>query len=447
MTEREFSIEVVQRLRDAGHEAYWAGGCVRDESLGLVPDDYDVATDARPEQVQRLFRRTVAVGAAFGVIEIIGPRADHGHLHVEVATFRADGSYSDGRRPDAVVFGAAREDAIRRDFTINGMFYDPLEDRLIDFVGGREDLERKVLRAIGDPAQRIAEDKLRMLRAVRIATRYQLTMEEATAQAIRRYADQVAIVSVERIADELRKMLGHGHRAAAMRMLLDLGLARVILPEIVPMRGLPQGPPAAPTGDLWDHTLHVLELLGERTTFPLAMAGLLHDVGKPRTLGRTPDRYTFYHHEHVGSRMASEICRRLKLSNADRQLIEWLVEKHQYLADAPSMRPAKLKTILAHPHSADLLALHRADALASGRSCEHVEYCERLLRAWSAEELSPVPLITGHDLHAMGLTPGPRFREILDSVRDAQLDGVIQTKHEATEFIRERIREQADFET
>jgi poly(A) polymerase len=435
MTEREFAIEIVQKLRDAGHQALWAGGCVRDERLGLSPNDYDVATDATPDQVRRLFKRTIAVGMSFGVIEVLGPPSEAGYLKVQVATFRSDVSYSDGRRPDKVVFSTAREDAERRDFTINGMFFDPLEHQLIDYVGGQADLQARVLRAIGDPALRFTEDKLRMLRAVRFATRFELTVDLATADAIRAMAREITVVSAERIADELRKLLVSPHRARGLRLLDEAGLAAVLLPEVLPMKSLTQGLPSAPTGNLWEHTLRVLELLGPEASFPLAFAALLHDVGKPRVVGRTPDRYTFYQHEHVGRRLASEIGLRLKLSNHERDRIEWLVEKHQYLADASRMRPSKLKQTLIHPGIQELLALHRADALASHKSVGHVEYCERLLREWSDADLNPPPLLTGYDLMRHGLDQGPDFKRLLDAVREAQLDGIISTPEEALEMV------------
>jgi poly(A) polymerase len=431
MTERDFAISVVRRLREAGFEALWAGGCVRDERLGRVPQDYDIATDARPEQVQRLFRRTVAVGVSFGVIEVLGPRPHK----VQVATFRSDVGYSDGRRPDAVVFSSAREDALRRDFTINGMFFDPLDDRLIDFVGGQADLQARLLRAIGDPVTRFTEDKLRLLRGVRLATVFDLAIEPATATAMRTMAGQVSVVSAERIADELRKLMVHPRRARGVALLDEMGLATAVLPEILEMKGLPQGPPAAPTGDLWDHVLRVLDLLGPEVSFPLAMGALLHDVGKRRTVGRTPERYTFYNHEHVGRRMAEEIGLRLKLANAERERIEWLVEKHQFLCDVRQLRTSKLKQLLIHPGICELLALHRADALASGRSTDHVEYCEFLLEQWTEEDLNPAPLLTGHDLTRHGLEPGPRFKTLLDAVREAQLDGTVKTRKQALELV------------
>jgi poly(A) polymerase len=436
-TEREFAVEVVRRLREAGHEALWAGGCVRDELLGLAPKDYDVATDARPEQVQRLFRRTVAVGASFGVVEVLGPRP----FAVEVATFRSDVSYSDGRHPDAVVFSSAREDALRRDFTVNGMFFDPLTDTLHDFVGGRADLDAKVLRAIGDPFRRFAEDTLRMLRAVRIATRFDFALDPATAAAIAKMAPEIVVISAERVADELRKLLVLPRRARGMRLFMDLGLAAALVPELLEMKGLPQGPPAAPDGDLWEHVLRVLDLLGEAPSFPLALAALLHDVGKHRTVGRTPDRYTFYGHEHVGKRLTGEIARRLRLSNDERGRAEWLVEKHQVLCDVRQMRTSKLKTLLAHPGIRELLDLHRADALASGRGVEHVEYCEGLLREWSAEDLNPVPLLNGHDLQREGIPAGPVYKRLLDALRESQLEGTVKTAEQAWELIRRLLRE------
>jgi poly(A) polymerase len=431
MTEREFALEVVERLQKAGFRALWAGGCVRDELLGQVPKDYDVATDARPEDVQNLFRRTVAIGASFGVIEAIGPKQDWGFPTVEVATFRSDGAYRDGRRPEEVVYSSPEEDAQRRDFTINGMFFDPVADKLHDYVGGQADLAAKILRAIGAPRIRFEEDKLRLLRAVRIAARFDLALDAATEAGIRDMAREIRVVSAERIAEELRKILIHPRRVRALSMLLDLGLAPAILPEIVPMRGLPQGLPNAPTGDLWDHTMAVLDALGPEVSFPLAMGTLLHDVGKPRTVGRTPDRYTFYGHEHVGARMAHVIGKRLKLSNAEDERIVWLVERHQYLAEAKQMRPSKLKVILVHPGIRELLALHRADAVATGRSTEQVDYCEFLLSLWTEADLSPPPLLTGHDLTRYGYQPGPNFKVWLDAVREAQLDGTITTPEQA----------------
>ena len=401
MSEREFAIAVVRRLREAGHQALWAGGCVRDELLGLVPDDFDVATDARPEEVARLFRRTVAVGVSFGVIQVLGPR-EGPQLSIEVATFRADGAYIDGRRPETVRFSSPQEDAQRRDFTINGLFFDPLENRLIDFVGGQADLEARILRAIGDPTQRFCEDKLRLLRGVRLSARFGLAIESGTFEAIRAMASQITVVSAERIADELRKMLLLPKRAEAMSLLMDLGLARVVLPEILPLRGLPLNSATEAAGDCWDHTLRALAQLGSHASFTLAFACLLHGVGK----------------------QVDQICRRLKLSVADRETVDWLVDRQQILCDAQSMPVSKLKRILASPHIRDLLALHRALALADGQATDHVENCEQLLAEWSEAELNPPVLVTGHDLEGMGLRPGPVFKELLELVRDAPIGWV-----------------------
>jgi poly(A) polymerase len=443
MTEREFAIWVVEQLQNAGYQALWAGGCVRDELLGLVPKDYDVATDARPDAVQKLFRRTLALGASFGVIAVLGPRQNDQHLQVEVATFRTDGGYSDGRRPDEVVFSTAREDALRRDFTVNGMFFDPIKSQLLDYVGGQDDLHARILRAIGDPERRFQEDKLRLLRAVRIATRFELAIEPGTEAAIKAMAKELPVVSAERIAEELRQLLVHPRRVHGLNLLLDLGLADAILPELLPMKGLPQGLPNRPTGDLWDHVMRVLDVLGPAPSFPLAMATLLHDVGKPGTMGRVVsplpegeglgvrERYTFYHHEQLGARMADAIALRLKLSNAERDRIVWLVEKHQYLANARQMRPSKLKTILNAEGIHDLLTLHRADALATGKDIDHVEYCEALLREWTPTDLNPPPFITGNDLKGRRLPPGPIYKQLLDDVREAQLDGTITSREEA----------------
>jgi poly(A) polymerase len=437
MTEREFAISVVQRLQDAGHQALWAGGCVRDELLGLLPRDYDVATSAKPDEVRKQFRRTIAVGASFGVVEVLGPRDNPEPLVVEVATFRSDVSYSDGRHPDSVVFSSAREDALRRDFTINGMFFDPLKGELVDYVGGQADLAARILRAIGEAEQRFTEDKLRLLRAVRVTARFGLEMEPATRAAVVRMAPQITVVSAERIAEELRQIVVHPNRVRGVQLLLDLGLAAVVLPEIAAMKGVPQGFPHAPTGDLWDHVMGVLDRLGPSPSFPLALAALLHDIGKPRTIGRTAERYTFYYHEHVGARLADEICQRLRLSNAERERICWLVEKHQILADARMMRTSKLKTLLIHPGIQELLELHTADALACGHSLDHVDYCEFLLKEWSMEELNPPPLVTGHDLAKHGLEPGPLFKHLLDAVREAQLDGAVKTPKQALELVDE----------
>jgi len=389
-TPREFAVDVIRALRDTGHEALLAGGCVRDELLGVEPKDYDVATSARPEQVQRLFRRTVAVGAAFGVVEVLGPY----RLNVQVATFRSDGAYIDGRRPESVVFCSAEEDAQRRDFTINGMFFDPLDERLIDHVGGQADLQTGLLRAIGDPEARFREDRLRMLRAVRMAARFRLEIDPATGAAIRAMAPQLADgVSAERIADELRKMLVDPHRARAMRLFAEYGFVDVVF-----------------SGDIRLHP-DVTDRLGERTTFPLAFAALIYTEGRPR---------------------AGEIALRLKLSSEERGRIEWLVENHRTLADVRSMPPSRLKPLLVHPGIEDLTALHRA----IGHDPDALDYAIAIRRQWDeAGELNPPPLLTGNDLLALGLPQGPMYKMLLQRVRDAQLDGEIATHEQAVGLV------------
>jgi poly(A) polymerase len=440
---REFPTEVVRRLRDAGHQALWAGGCVRDLLLRLVPSDYDVATSATPAQVMDLFgRRAIPVGAAFGVVRVRNPQT-RGE-EVEVATFRSDGAYIDGRHPESVVFASPELDAARRDFTINGMFFDPLTDALIDYVGGQADLNAGILRAIGDPGARFREDKLRLIRAVRFAARFGLTIDSATRAALVAMAPQIKVVSAERIAQELRRMLVHASRADAMNLALDTGLVAAVLPPLVPMRGIFQGKPYQPEGDLWDHTMLVLRFLPPLPSFTLAFAALFHDAGKPATKVIQNARLTFHHHEQVGRQIADGMCRSLRLSNAERERIDWLVEYHQYLGEAMRLREAKLKRILSQPGIEELLALHRADALASFGHCHHIEYCEYYLRVQPAGPINPPPLVTGHDLVRHGLSPGTHFATILDQIREAQLDRVINSKREALEWLDRRLAAQGE---
>lgn len=431
-TKRAFAVEVCRRLRAEGFQSLWAGGCVRDLILGLEPSDFDVATDARPEQVMGLFRRTCAVGASFGVVRVLGasPAVD-----VEVATFRSDGAYVDGRRPESVVFSTAELDASRRDFTINGMFFDPLAGEVIDYVGGRADLEARLLRAIGDPHARFAEDKLRLLRAVRFAARFGMAIDPATAAALHAMAGEVTVVAAERIAQELRRMLVHPSRAGAMRLAMGFGLIEAVLPRVARMRGLAQDKPAMPGADLWEHTLRVLELLPPDPSFPLAFAALLHDVGKPATKGLQNGRVTFHQHELAGRAIADQVARDLRLANAERERIAWLVEHHQALGEATNLRESTLKRILAMPGIEELLALHRADALASTGDTSQVEFCEFYLREQPAGPVNPPPLLTGRDLVRHGLKPGPRFATLLDQAREAQLERRIQSKADALAWL------------
>ena len=431
---RDFALEVVLRLRQVGFQAFWAGGCVRDLILGLDPADFDVATSATPEQVMlTLPFRAITVGISFGVVRVRHPRL-HG-IEVEVATFRSDFAYVDGRRPSSVVFSSPELDASRRDFTINGLFMDPESNQVIDYVGGLGDLRHKVIRAIGDPTERFREDKLRLLRAVRFAARFNFTIEPTTQEAVRAMAAEVIVVSPERIAQELRRMLVHGNRALAMDMALDLGLVGAILSPLLEMRGLFQGKPVQPEGDLWDHTLLVLRLLPSKPSFTLAFAALVHDVGKPFTRSNHLGRPSFHSHDQVGSRIADRLCKNLRFSNAERERITWLVAYHQYLGEAKKLREAKLKRVLAQPGIEDLLALHRADALASTGDTEHVEYCSYYLKHQPAGPINPPPVLTGHDLVRHGLEPGASFAVILEKIREAQLEGQIASKREALEWV------------
>lgn len=425
---RQFATEVVTRLQGSGFQALWAGGCVRDLILGEEPSDFDVATDARPEQVMRIFRRHVPVGASFGVVRVLGPSG----LDVEVATFRADGEYRDGRRPESVEFADARRDAERRDFTINGMFLDPLGGEILDFVGGRADLDARVIRAIGDPAARFNEDKLRLLRAVRFAARFGGTIEPATARAVAAMADQVTVVAAERIAQELRKMLAHPTRAGAMALALDAGLLAQILPPVARLRGIPAHAPAFPGDDLWDHTRRVLALLPARSGFELALAALLHEVGRVDPGAEGDD------HERTGRKVAETLGRALKLANVEREHVAWLVGSHRALVDPARLTTSQVKRQLAAPGIDDLLALHRADGLATRGEAENVEYCEAYRRDEPAGPIAPPPLLSGHDLGRHGFRPGPRFKELLDVAYDAQLDGLVATKDEALAWLDRR---------
>jgi len=437
VTQKQLAEAVIVRLREAGHEALLAGGCVRDLLLGRTPKDYDVATSARPEQVQALFEKTIAVGAAFGVVVVIDEA-----LQIEVATFRNDADYSDGRRPDHVTFTDARHDALRRDFTINGLFLDPRSGEVIDHVGGRKDLEARIIRAIGRPHDRFGEDHLRMLRAVRFSAELGFEIERGTVAAVRELAPKVALVSGERVAAELQRILTAlpAGRRHGLELMDQLGLMAVLLPEIDAMHGAKQGLPFHPEGDVFTHTILCVEHLRE-PTFELALAGLMHDLGKPSTAGERVGRRTFYGHERVGEGMAEKICGRLRLSTLQMRRVTWLVRSHMKLMCCDEMREARLKRLFAEDGFEELAELWRADCLASGGTAEAYEDLMARYRAMGREEVKPMPLVTGDDLIRMGLTPGPLFREILDQVYDAQLEGRATSKEEAAALAR-RIADQ-----
>ncbi|MBI2933059.1 MAG: CCA tRNA nucleotidyltransferase [Planctomycetes bacterium] len=428
----ESARSVVKRLRDAGHGAYFAGGWVRDHLLGRPTQDIDIATSARPDDIERLFEKTVPVGREFGVI-----RVRKGDCEFEVATFRSDGPYLDGRHPSSVRFTDLRDDVARRDFTINGMMYDPIADQVIDLVGGRDDLARRLVRAIGNPRTRFEEDRLRMLRAVRLACQLDFSIDPETEAAIVALAGRITEVSQERIRDELRKILASPRRADGLERLHQLGLLRHILPEVAAMDGVPQPPEWHPEGDVWTHTRLTMEKLDDEPSFELALATLLHDVGKPATLVIT-DRIRFNGHDKVGEEMSRDIAERLRLSTKQIDHIAWLVGKHMIFKDVPTMRPAKLKRLFAHPLFEDLMRLHRADALGGRGDLTTYETLLRLRREFPPPAHPLPPLVTGDDLIALGLKPGPAFKEILREIEDARLEGRLKTREEALAYLRSR---------
>ena len=443
------ALHVVVRLRELGHLAYFAGGCVRDILLGLDPRDFDVATSATPDRVLAAFPRTESVGAHFGVVLVLN-HIDHHRIATEVATFRHDGAYSDGRRPDAVRFSTdPREDVLRRDFTLNGLLLDalawhngdPLEACLLDYVGGRDDLHHRILRAIGEPRLRFAEDKLRMLRAVRFAARLHLTVDPRTLHAIQLQAAEIHIVSAERVRDELTRILTEGHARRGFELLFDSGLLQHVLPEVVRLRGVQQPPQYHPEGDVWTHTLMLLDHLPPGASLTLAWAMLLHDIGKPATFtppdpAKPNDRIRFNGHVEVGVAIARTILHRLRFSHEDRDQILALIQHHMQFGDIQNMRQSTLKRFLRLPRFHEHLALHRADALSSNGNLQLYDFAQHSLQHLGDEAIRPRPLLTGRDLIAAGYSPGAGFRSLLTLAEDAQLEGTIATTEEALALLR-----------
>src|ERR1700733_12990352 len=437
------AASVVETLRKRGFQAYFVGGCVRDLLLGRKPKDYDVATDATPSQVLDIFSQTYAVGAQFGVVlvppdEVQGNAGEGSQANaVEVATFRSDIGYSDGRHPDEVRFSRdPREDVGRRDFTINGMLLDPATGEVLDFVGGQDDLAAGIIRTIGHPEKRFAEDKLRMMRAVRFAARFEYRVDAATFEAIQRLAHQIDVVSRERVRDELTRMLTERHARREFRMLDEKGLLREVLAEISAMKGVAQHEEFHPEGDVFVHTLLLLENLPSSCPLTLAWGALLHDVGKPATFRVAPDRIRFDGHVEVGVKIAEEICRRMRFSNDDTEQILALVDNHMRFGHATRMKELTLKRFLRLRGFDEHLALHRADCLASHRNLATYEFVQQKLAEIPPERIRPRPLVTGDDLIEAGHIPGPRFREILNAVEDAQLEGRLPSRDAALEFVR-----------
>jgi len=438
MDARQLAERICNVLRGAGYQAYLVGGCVRDILLGRPAQDFDVATDATPERMQALFPGSLGVGAAFGVILVLDRDSD---ARVEVATFRTDVGYSDGRRPDAVVFGkSAEEDVRRRDFTINGLLLDPRDARILDFVGGQADLRAGMVRAIGNPSERFREDKLRLLRAVRFAARFGYRIEEETYRAVCAQAGEIGSVSSERMRDELTRILTEGGARSGFALLDETGLLACVLPEVARMRGVQQPPEFHPEGDVWTHTLMLLEQLPAGASATLAWGALLHDVGKPPTFAppRGPaDRIRFDGHVEVGTRMAEEIAQRLRFSGEDTGRVAALVAQHLRFKDVFEMRTATLKRFVRQPHFQEHLELHRMDCLAAHGKLDAYEFVRKFVEETPAEAVRPARLVTGDDLKQMGLAPGPGYRQILEGVEEAQLEGRVTSREEALQFVRE----------
>jgi poly(A) polymerase len=419
--------DVVARLQRAGHIAYLAGGCVRDYLLGIEAKDYDVATGARPEEVQGLFPRvTNLTGKSFGVVRVL-----MGDEFFEVATFREDGPYQDGRHPEGVRFATAEEDAQRRDFTINGLFFDPIADRLIDYVGGEADLRAGVLRAIGEPSERFAEDHLRLLRAIRFAARLRFRIEAKTWEAIQAAAATIRTVSAERIRDELNRIFTAAKPELGLDLLDQSGLLAEVLPDIAAMHGVEQPPQFHPEGDVYEHVRLMLSKI-EEPNLELALGVLFHDVGKKPT-SKTDEngRIRFNEHESVGTVMTERIMGDLRYDNKTTQTVCELVQYHMQFKDVLRMRDATLKRMMARPTFPLELELHRIDCASSHGDLSHYTYLKQQLETMSAEEIDPPRLVTGHDLLAMGLRPGKEVGKVLDAVRSAQLDGTVQTRFDA----------------
>jgi poly(A) polymerase len=435
MKPRELADQICATLRSSGHQSYLVGGCVRDLVMGREPSDFDISTDARPERVQELFPHSLAVGAKFGVILVVEDGAE-----VEVATFRSDIGYTDGRHPDRVIYSdSPKEDVRRRDFTINGLLMDSATSEVLDFVDGRADLRAGTVRAIGDPRVRFAEDKLRMMRAVRFAARFGFQIEPDTLAAAQGLAAQIVQVSPERIREELTKLLTEGVARRGFELLDETRLLTVVLPDVARMKGVEQPPQFHPEGDVWIHTRMMLEKLLPNCSPTLAWGVLLHDVGKPPTFAPAKgpgSRIRFDGHVEVGARMAESICRALRFSNDDTEQIEVLVANHLRFKDVQQMRPATLKRFVRLPRFEEHLELHRLDCLSSHGSLEAYDFVQQFLAKTPPEQVSPPRLVTGHDLKDMGIRPGPRFKEILLAVEEAQLDGRFSDRESALRFAR-----------
>jgi tRNA nucleotidyltransferase/poly(A) polymerase len=423
--------QVIAKLRSSGHQAWLVGGCVRDMLRHAPPKDFDIATDARPDRIMDIFPRSGRVGAHFGVVLV----RDY-FEQVEVATFRSDHDYLDGRHPEQVRFETdPRQDVLRRDFTINGLMMDPDTGRVLDFVDGRGDLERGVVRAIGDPNDRFREDHLRLLRGIRFAARLGFAIEPATFDAIKRDHALILKVACERVREELVRILTEGGARRGFELLDESGMLDDLLPEVAAMKGVPQPPEYHPEGDVWTHTLLLLEQLPQPVSATLAMSALLHDVGKPPTF-RVADRIRFDGHVEEGVTLANGILNRLRFSRAEIEQVEALIGNHMKFKDVHRMKESTLKRFLRMPEFGEHLELHRLDVMSSNRRLENYELAKRKLEEYREEQLKPEPLIAGADLIGLGYQPGPLFSHILQALEDAQLEGRISSYDDALELVR-----------
>ena len=433
---------IAERLQARGHIAYYAGGCVRDAVLGRTPVDYDIATSARPVEVQDLFSRTVAVGAQFGVIVVV----EQG-IEFQVASFRSDGVYIDGRRPETVTYSTPQQDAERRDFTVNGMFFDPVKGELIDFVNGRADLSAGILRAIGNAADRFREDRLRLLRAVRFAATLTFQIEEKTWQALRDNAAEINAVSAERIREELTRIFLSPNRVRGFDLLDESGLLQAVLPEVSALKGCEQPPQFHPEGDVFTHTRIMLDMLPPEVSVPLVFSVLLHDIGKPATYSYSAaeDRIRFSGHDKLGAEMTARIMERLRFSRDEIDATVEAVDQHMVFKDVKKMRVSRLKRFMSRPHFDDELALHKVDCASSHGSLDNYDFLLQKKEEFSHEPLIPPPLVRGDDLLRMGWKPGPDIGRILEAVQTRQLEGALATREEALEWIKREFKPGADF--
>jgi poly(A) polymerase len=434
---RRQAAEIVRRLKQEGFEAYFVGGCVRDFIRGVLPDDYDIVTSAHPDQVMTLFPRTVAIGSKFGVVSVIMD----GHPY-EVATFRSDDSYLDGRRPSAIHFSSSRDDVFRRDFTINGLLMNPETEEIIDYVDGRADIEKKIIRTIGDPDARFNEDYLRMLRATRFAANLEFEIEALTKEAIVKCAANISRISQERILEELNKIITRTGASRGFDLMAQTGLLREVLPELDRLHGIGQPLRFHPEGDVWQHTLIMLDLLSRnnkfRSNMRLAWGVLLHDAGKAVTRTEDDKGIHFYGHVQSGEEIADAVMLRLRFSRADREAVISLIRYHMMFMNVQQMRRGRLKRFLRMPDFDLHLELHRLDCLSSHGMLDNYYFCLNELEKLEEEDLYPVRLLTGHDLIKMGYAPGKTMGEILHSLEEAQLEGLISTCEQAENFVRER---------